>query len=67
MADPRKESYTECADCTRAHGAADDPVVYHFSELTLKEPFWGGESFWVCPHGHQVQPPAIKKPPAPTS
>ena len=67
MADPRKESYTECPDCTREHGQPDDPVVYHYSQLTLKEPFWGGEANWTCPNGHKVEPPAIKKPPAPTS
>ena len=55
MPDPKKESYTECAECSTAAG---EPVVYHFQQLKLKEPFWGGESYWVCPQGHRVEPPA---------
>lgn len=66
MADPRKESYSECPDCTREVGKPDDPVVYHYSQLTLKEAsfWWGGETHWTCPRGHKVEPPAMKKPPA---
>lgn len=67
MADPRKESYTECPTCTREFGKPDDPVIYHYSQLALNEPFWGGEAHWTCPRGHKVEPPAIKKPPAPAS
>lgn len=62
--DPRKESYTKCDPCSAAAG---EPVVYHFSVLTFKEPLWG-EGYWRCPNGHKVEPPAIKaKPPAPAT
>lgn len=61
MPDPRKESYTECEPCSQAAG---ESVVYHYTQLEQREPFWGGEAHWVCPQGHKVEAPAIKKPKA---
>ena len=53
MAEPKKDSYTECKKCSEAAG---EPVVFHFTQLEEVESMWGGGSHWECPHGHEVEP-----------
>lgn len=66
MAQPKKESYTECPKCGETVG---EVVIIHYMYLKLIEPFWGGEPYWECPEGHKVAAPPVKvaAPPQPAA
>jgi hypothetical protein len=52
---PKRESYTECEECSKVAGEA---VIVHKIYVEEIHSIFEREVIYECPRGHQVKPPA---------